>query len=162
LGLPHYILKDRNMKTKVLLIAGLLSLSLLGCKDDGEISASIVGKWQSDKADFNLNPSGPIPGYTITRDDFSIQTQFNSDGSVVLTDENGVSTTGSYTMTGTKLTLNINYDIEFISLSGTYTIDELTDTRLIAVIKKEDTFTDPDSGQEFEGEITVTLYFDRI
>lgn len=150
------------MKTKVFLIAGLLLSLLLGCKDDSEISASIVGKWQSDKADFNLNPSGPIPGYTITRDDFAIQAQFNTDGSVVLTDENGISTTGSYTMTGKKLMLNIDYDIEFISLSGTYDVDELTDTRLITVIKKEDTFTDPQSGQEFEGEITVTLYFDRI
>jgi hypothetical protein len=149
------------MKTKVFLIAGLLSLLLFGCEDDGEISASIAGKWQGDKVDFNLNPSGPIPGYTITEEDFPIQAEFKTDGSVTITDANGTTTAGTYAMTGRKLALQINYTIEFIGLSGTYTVDELSDSKLKAVIKKEDTFTDPDSGQEFEGEITVTLYFDR-
>jgi hypothetical protein len=150
------------MKTKVLFVAGLLCLLLFACKDEGEITTSIAGKWQGDKADFNLNPSGPLPGYTITEDELPIQVEFKTDGSVTITDTDGTTTSGTYTMTGRKLALQIDYNIEFIGLSGTYVVDELNETNLKAVIKKEDTFQDPDSGQEFEGEITVTLYFDKM
>jgi hypothetical protein len=150
------------MKTKILLLATLFAVLVTGCKDEGEITASIAGKWQGEKADFNLNPSGPIPGYTITEEDFPIHIEFKTDGSVTITDPDGTTATGTYTMADRKLSLQIDYNIEFIGLSGTYVVDELSDSKLKAVIKKEDTFTDPDSGQEFEGEITVTLYFDRM
>ena len=151
------------MKRKNLyVIAGLISLvSLISCSNEkDELTASVVGTWSGDKADFKINPSGIIPAFTITEDDFAVKLEFKNDGTLLLTDNNQT-TTGTYIKSGNQLTININYTFEFIELAGTYLIEELSQANLRASIEKQGTYKHPDTGQEFEGKVKATLYFDR-
>jgi uncharacterized protein (TIGR03066 family) len=134
---------------------------LSGCEDDPEITAAVVGKWSGREADFKINPSGIIPAFTLHEDEFPVQLEFKSDGKLMLTDNKGVSQNGTYSQSGNQLTINIAYTFELIELSGTSTINELTSTELEAEIEKEGTYTHPDTGQQFDGKVTATLFFTR-
>jgi len=150
------------MKTKNLLIAGLLSfMFFLSCDDDkDEVNASIVGIWSGNKVDFKLNPKGVIPAFTVSEDNFSVVLEFKNDGALILTDDKQ-STTGTYQLNGKKLTINIDYDFEFIGLSGIFDVEELTLTKLRASREQEGTFEHPDTGQQFDGKVKAILFFDR-
>lgn len=139
----------------------LLVIALSACKEDAEISAPIVGKWNGRQADFKINPSGIIPAFTLHEDELPVALEFKSDGKLVLTENNGTSKTGSYTQSGQQLTITIDYTFELIEMSGTYTITELTSTSLSAETEREGSYTHPDTGQQFEGKVTATLFFTR-
>lgn len=144
------------------MILSVLAFALSGCKDETEITASVVGKWSGQEADFKVNPTGIIPAFTIREDEFPVQLEFKNDGSLILTDNKGAAHNGTYTHAGTQLTININYTFELIELSGVYKINELTNSTLEAEVEKEGHYTHPDTGQEFDGKVTSTLYFSRI
>jgi hypothetical protein len=140
----------------------LLVAALWGCKEEAEITASIVGKWNGREADFKINPSGIIPAFTLHKDEFPVQLEFKSDGKMVLTDNKGVTRNGTYAQTSDQLTIAIDYTFELIELSGTYQITELTTTSLSAEIEREGSYTHPDTGQQFDGKVTATLHFTRV
>jgi hypothetical protein len=108
-----------------------------------------------------LNPDGIIPPFTVNEDNFPIQLEFKTDGVVILTDRNDQATTGTYMLEGRNLTVNIDYDFEFIAMGGVYEVEELTTSRLRVSIEKEGTYEHPDTGQKFDGKVKATLYFDR-
>jgi hypothetical protein len=151
------------MKAINLCIAGLLSLLfMVSCDDDNdEISAPIDGIWSGNKAEFRLNPDGIIPPFTVNEDNFPVRLEFKSDHVLVLTDQNNQPVIGTYVLSGRKVTVDIDYEFEYIPMSGTYNIEELTTTRLRASIEKEGTYDHPDTGQRFDGKVKATLYFDR-
>jgi hypothetical protein len=153
-------LKYRIMKTKVS-IAVVLLLVAFSCSEDGEVTSQLTGKWAGNKADFKVNPDGIIPAFTISEDEFPVQLDFRSDGTLVVTDDDGATTSGTYALSERNLTININYTIEMIGLDGTYHVEELTDNSLRLRITKEGEYTHPDTNQQFEGEVEATLYFDR-
>ena len=132
------------------------------CKEDPEITAPIIGKWSGQKVNFKINPTGIIPAFTIQKDEFPVRLEFKTDGTLVLTDNKGISRTGTYTQTDTQLTINIDYTFELIELSGTYKLNQLTETNLQGEIEKEGHYTHPDTGQEFDGKVTATLFFDKV
>ena len=126
-----------NLKT-LLRSACVLSILLLNaCKDDTEITATIVGKWSGERADFKLNPTGIIPAFTLHENQFRVQLEFKNDGSLLLTDNKGVTENGSYVLADDQVTISINYKFELMELAGTYTINTLTTTNLAAEIERE-------------------------
>jgi hypothetical protein len=48
-----------------------------------------------------------------------------------------------------------------IGLDGTYHVEELTQNNLRIRITKDGEYTHPDTGQQFDGEVEATLYFDK-
>ena len=76
--------------------------------------------------------------------------------------EDGQPTEGTYQVIDEKLITDINFNTGIIDLKGTYTIEELTDTKLVFYLKKNDTLTDPDSGLSVSGNIKGTLHFQRL
>ena len=76
--------------------------------------------------------------------------------------EDGEVTNGTWSQNNNKLTLSIpTDDDDEIDMSGEYTIQEITGSRLKLYIEKETTIEDPDTGMEFEASIKATLYFDK-
>jgi hypothetical protein len=152
------------MKKSMLLITGLLICLIVfqSCDDDEkQASAPIVGVWAGEKADFNLNPDGIIPSFTLSEDDFPVQLEFRNNGTLILTDNKGTSTAGTYEMSGNNLNINIDYEFELIALAGSYTIEELNSTSLKASTEREGTYTHPETNQSFEGKVKATLFFTR-
>lgn len=131
------------------------------CKEEAEITAAVVGKWSGREADFKINPSGIIPAFTLHEDELPVQLEFKNDGKLVLTDNKGVTRNGTYSQSGNQLTITIDYTFELIELAGTYKINELTSSELEAEIEKEGSYTHPDTGQQFDGKVTATLFFTR-
>lgn len=143
-------------------MASLFSLLLIvSCDDNDEVTAPIAGVWNGTKTDFRLNPKGIIPPFTITEDDFSIRLEFKSDGTLLLTDNSNQTTAGTYTLNARDLTINISYEYEFIGMEGTYHVEELTTSRLRVSIEKEGTYEHPDTGEQFDGKVKATLYFEK-
>ena len=67
---------------------------------------------------------------------------------------------GHRTIINLRLSIPTDDDDE-IDMSGEYTIQEITGSRLKLYIEKETTIEDPDTGMEFEASIKATLYFDK-
>jgi hypothetical protein len=81
---------------------------------------------------------------------------------LVVTDDSKT-TEGTWQLKGDKLTSDINFGTDLIDLSGTYTIEVLTQTSLVFYLEKQnEKFTDPDSGQTISGDFKGILYFERI
>lgn len=132
---------------------------LTACDDEKEF-ASVVGKWQGTKAEAEILAFGvPIP-IKETDDTFAAEVEFKDNGTVTLT-EDAQTSSGTWEQNGDKLILSITFSTDFIDLSGTYTIKELTDTKLTLFIEKDGTYTDPDSGMDIDGTVKATLYFDK-
>lgn len=148
---------------KVRMILSLLYVAFgvwLSACDDEKSPATLIGKWQGTKAEAEILAFGiPIP-INKTDDTFAALVEFKDDGSVTLT-EDGQTSSGIWEQNGDKLMLNLTFSTDFIDLSGTYTIKELTDAKLILFIEKDGTYTDPDSGIDIDGTVKATLYFDR-
>lgn len=139
----------------------ILLLAFSGCEEDPEISAAIEGKWQGTLAEIQVKPFGlPIP---IREDDpsFSTRIDFNTDGTMILWDDEDPKE-GTYALDGDKLTIDVDYSVEDISLSGTYNIEVLTNEQLVINLKRKDKIADPDGGPSVSGQIKITLHFRRI
>lgn len=141
-------------------ILGIVLVLSIACNDKDEPLASITGQWQGDKAEFNVKPSGFPVGIPYTMDDFAAVLDFKTDGTVVITN-GGLSSTGTYQLTGNKLILNTSFIVNDINLDGTYTIKALTKSTLKAFIEKEETVKDPNTGSDVSGTVKATLYFYR-
>jgi hypothetical protein len=150
------------MKLKI--TAGVLValVVLFSCQDDHAPLAPIIGQWKGTRAELRLKPFGlPIP-ISKDDDDFASTLEFKSDGTLVLTD-GSTSRQGTYSMAGNKITTDLDFSMEDVSLSGTYEIEDLTDTALAFYIEKKDTtLTDPNSGKSISGDVKVTLHFQRM
>lgn len=132
---------------------------LVACDDDDDF-APLVGEWQGTKAEAEILAFGvPLP-INETDDNFDAQVEFKADGIVTLVDD-GQSSTGTWEQNGDKLTLSITFNTDFIDISGTYTIRELSETKLRIFVEKDGTYTDPDSGIDIDGTVKATLYFER-
>ncbi|MDQ2655946.1 MAG: hypothetical protein M3Y60_00890 [Bacteroidota bacterium] len=145
--------------------AGLVAVLLLlvsSCQDDPEISAPIAGKWKGTLAEVDIKPLGlPIPA---SKDDpsFDAQIEFRPDGVVIIND-NAETVDGTYQQSNESLTINIDYSIEEVNLSDTYTIETLTETLLVFYVnKKGETLIDPTGAPAVKGRVKITLHFERL
>ena len=149
-------MKLRNILSLFCLVSCAL---LIGCDDEKEF-ASILGQWQGTKAEAEIEAFGiPLP-INETDDTFDAVVEFKDDGTIILT-EDAQTSTGTWEQNGDKLLLSITFSTDFIDLSGTYTIKDLTATKLTLYIEKDGTYTDPDTGIDVDGTVKATLYFDK-
>lgn len=139
----------------------LLLVLTLACREDAEITSGIEGKWKGTLAEVQVKAFGlPIP---IKKDDISFASRidFNKDGAMIIWDD-GDPIEGTYQVNGDEVAVNIDYSIEDIDLSGTYTIEKLTSTQLVIHTRRDETIANPDGGPSISGEIKVTLHFSRL
>ena len=132
---------------------------LAGCDDDEKI-ASVEGSWQGTKAEGEVLVFGVPSGFEEQDDTFNPILEFKPGGVVTLT-QDGVPTQGTWSQDGEKLTASLDFNTEFVDLSGDYTIQTLTDAQLVLYFEKDGTYKDPDTGIEIEGTLKATLYFDK-
>lgn len=152
------------MKIIARMTAGLfLALAVTSCgQDDEENLAPIEGKWRGTLAEAELQPFGiPLP---VKKSDptFDTELEFRANGTLLVSD--GAETReGTWKLVGNRLATDIDFDTEFIEVSGTYTVETLTSSTLIFFLEKEDqTVTDPGSGQSISGDLKITLHFERM
>jgi hypothetical protein len=159
--LAHLNDMQNYMRNIALTAICLFALIFSGCDEDPEITAPIVGKWAGAGAEFKINPTGIIPAFKILEDDLPVVLEFKADNKLILTDKKGVNTTGTYVLSGDQLTINIAYTFELIDIGGVYSLKELTNTTLSAETTRQGSYTHPDTGQQFDGEVTATLNFSK-
>jgi hypothetical protein len=147
------------MKAKFL-FSILLPVLVIGCSDEEEKLASLEGSWQGTKAEGEVVIFGVPSGFEEEDETFDPAIEFKQDGSVKIID-NGAPAEGTWSQTGNTLTTSITFDTNFIDLSGRYTIQSLTDTKLVLYFEKDGTYADPDTGIEIEGTLKATLNFDK-
>ena len=139
----------------------ILVTLLFSCREEGKNFASIEGKWRGTLAEIEVKPLGlPLP-FTEKDEKFSAEIEFKSDGTIALLHDKEY-TPGTYQVVDDKLITDIHFSTEMIDLSGTYTIETLTQSTLVIYLKKKDTIADPDSGLAVSGDITATLHFERL
>ena len=146
------------MKVKFLFPVTLLAL-LAGCDDEEKI-ASVQGSWQGTKAEGEVLVFGVPSGFEEEDNSFNPILEFKPGGVVTLT-QNSVPAQGTWSQDGEKLTTSLDFNTEFVSLNGDYTIQTLTETKLVLYFEREGTYEDPDTGIEIEGTLKATLYFDK-
>jgi uncharacterized protein (TIGR03066 family) len=149
------------MKAIKLLVV-LLSLAIVSCNEDEANAPSIVGKWRGTLAEITIQPFGlPTP---ISRDieDFSAEIEFLSDGKVTLM-QNGQPVEGTYQLADKKLTTDVPFATGLSDISGTFTVEQLTNNTLVVFLERENqTFTDPQSGITVTGDVRSRLHFERL
>ena len=150
------------MKTSAIAAILFLFLTILSCKDDEEERPSVIGKWQGTLAEVEVHPFGiPLP-ISEKDENFNTQLEFRSDATLLISN-NSQPAEGSWQVVDDKLITDINFSTDFIELSGSYTIEELTQSVLVISIEKENqTITIPDTGQTVSGDVIVTLHFEKI
>jgi hypothetical protein len=132
---------------------------LAGC-DDEEKMASLEGSWQGTKAEGEVLIFGAPSGFEEQDETFNPTLEFKPGGVVTLTHD-GVPSQGTWSQEGEKLTTSLNVNTEFVDLSGVYTIQTLTESKLVLYFEKDGTYEDPDTGVAIEGTLKATLYFDK-
>ncbi len=146
-----------NILFSVLCSAFLLGIS--GC-DEEEKLASIEGSWQGTRAEGEVLVFGVPTGFEEEDVTFDPTLEFKQGGTVTVT-TNGTPSSGTWSQSGDKLTTSIDFNTSFVDLSGDYTIETLTETKLILYYEKDGTYEDPDTGIEIDGTLKATLYFDK-
>lgn len=134
---------------------------LLTSSCDDEKMSSIVGKWNVNKAEFNLRPFRYPGSVNQTEDDLDTAFEFKTDGTLVLT-RSGKLTSGKYELKDKELITDVKFNTTVMGLPGKYTIKELTDTKLVLLVERDDTFQDPDTGVNLRGTVRATFHFDRL
>jgi hypothetical protein len=150
------------MKVKILfsvLFSIVLVVGPLGC-DDNEKMATLEGSWQGTKAEGKVLLFGVPTGFEEEDDSFDPTLEFKQGGIVTLT-QDGTPSQGTWSQEGETLTTSLNFDTNFVEISGTYTIQTLTETALVLYYESEGTFEDPDTGIDIEGTLKATLYFSK-
>lgn len=149
------------MKVRILfsVVFSALLVAPFAC-DDEEKMASIEGSWQGAKAEGEVLVYGVPSGFEEEDEAFHPTLEFKQGGIVTLT-QGGVPSEGTWSQDGEKLTTSLNFDTNFIDLSGTYTIQTLTDAKLVLYYEKDGTYQDPDTGIEIEGTLKATLTFNK-
>jgi hypothetical protein len=146
------------MKVKILCLI-LISVALVQC-DDEEKPASIEGSWQGTNAKGEVLVFGVPSGFEEEDDTFDTVLEFKNDGTVKIIDSS-TPTEGTWSQAGNTLTTSVNFDTNFIDLSGSYAIQTLTDKKLVLYYEKDGTYSDPDTSIEIDGTLKATLYFDK-
>ncbi len=149
------------MKVRILfsIVFSALLVAPFAC-DDEEKMASIEGIWHGSKAEGEVLVFGVPSGFEEEDVMFQPTLEFKQGGSATLT-QGSVPTAGTWSQDGEKLTTSLNFDTNFIDLSGTYTIQTLTYTKLVLYYEKDGTYQDPDTGIEIEGTLKATLSFNK-
>ena len=130
-----------------------------GCDED-EKMASIEGTWGGKKAEGEVLVFGVPSGFEEEDVTFNPVLELKQGGVVVLTDS-GTRTQGTWSQEGEKLLTSLNFDTNFVDLSGSYTIQTLTETSLVLYYEKDGTYNDPDTGIAIEGTLKATLHFEK-
>jgi len=157
----HKVLNAATRTTT--LVAILLTASFFSaCDDDDDDKGigSVAGSWAGDKTELTITVEGIPAPINETDDSFAGEVEFKQNGTAVYT-EDGEIITGTWQQNNDKLILSIPDDSEEIDMSGTYTIKELSASRLKLFIEKEGSFEDPDTGYIFDATVKATLYFNR-
>ena len=149
------------MKVRILcsLVFSALLVASFACDDEEKI-ASVEGSWQGAKAEGEVLVFGVPSGFEEEDETFSPILEFKKGGVVTLT-QGGVPTDGTWSQDGEKLTTSLHFDTNFIDLSGSYTIQTLTDSKLVLYYEKDGTYQDPDTGIQIEGTLKATLTFNK-
>jgi uncharacterized protein (TIGR03066 family) len=148
-----------------LMALGMIVISCavtLSCSKDDEPDeefAPIIGVWQGTSIDYKFTPDGLGLGYEDTEEDFDGIVEFKEDGTVVYTDD-GNESTGTYTITGDKLTTTVEFTSSLPFSAGTFTIKRLTGSKLDLYFEDEGEFDVPDFGT-VSGELEATAFFER-
>jgi hypothetical protein len=139
----------------------LLVLFCFSCKDDEtEPTASIVGKWKGDRSEIHLTYD-VIPIHEETDEDFNVTLEFKEDGSVSFL-KDGNETAGTWDINGTKLTTNVDFQIDEVDLSSvTFDIVKLSETRLELHLEKDQEVDVPNYGM-ITATVKADLEFDRL
>jgi uncharacterized protein (TIGR03066 family) len=139
----------------------LLFLLAFGCKDDDkEVEpTSIIGKWKGDKSEIKVTYA-LVPVYDQTDETFDVVLEFKSDGKVTFT-QSGMTTEGTYTVSGDKLTTNVDFQAAIDLSNATFDIVELTQTKLRLHMQEDREVTAPTVG-EVVANIKADLSFDRL
>jgi hypothetical protein len=133
--------------------------TIASCNDDDEKPA-LLGSWQGDKVEASVKIDG-VPQPIVENDeDFAGQAEFKSDGTVIFR-EDGDITEGTWAQNGNTLILSVDGLSAEDDISCSYTIKELTRSRLKIYIEKETLFYDDETGTQFVGFLKATLYFNR-
>jgi hypothetical protein len=154
----HNSFLESGMRTILLTLVCLL---FFRCGSDDEISAKIEGKWNGDRVNFKFNPTGFLPRIPLGNQTLAVDLIFNAGGKLTIIDSSQNETSGTYTLNGNSLRIDVDYTIESFELSGNYDVKQLTTTNLELEIKRRQKFEDPDSEKTYDGEITATFYFTR-
>lgn len=150
------------MKVKILfslLFSALFLFGPLGC-DDNESIASVEGSWTGTKAEGQVLLYGVPTGFEEEDNTFNPILEFKQGGTVTVT-QNGTPSQGTWSQDGEQLTTSLNFDTNFVDISGTYTIQTLTETTLVLYYEKDGTYEDPDTGIDIEGTLKATLTFNK-
>ena len=144
------------------LVAVLFTASFLTACDDDDDNGfpSVAGKWAGDKTEVVIKVDGVPAPINETDDSFAGKVEFKQGGTAVYSEDGDV-INGAWSQNNNKLTLSIPTDDDEIDMSGEYTIQEITGSKLKLYIEKETTIEDPDTGMEFDATIKATLYFNK-
>lgn len=144
------------------LVAFLFTASIFTACDDDDDNGfpSVQGKWIGDKTELVMLVEGFPTPITETDEFFAGRVEFKQGGTAVYSEDGDV-INGTWSQNNNKLTLSIPDDSQEIDLSGIYTIQDISATKLKIFIEKDETFEDPDTGIEFDATLKATLYFDK-
>jgi hypothetical protein len=155
----HKVLKPATRVT--FLAASFFAASFLtACDDDDNGFTSVKGKWVGDKTEITAKVESIPTPLDETDEDFTGEVEFTENGTAIYK-EDGEVLTGTWSQNNDKLTLTIPDDSQDIDMSGTYTIHEISGSKLKLYIEKEATIEDPDTGIELNATIKATLYFTK-
>jgi hypothetical protein len=150
------------MKTTALtpLLVILMTIAF-SCKDEeGKISANLEGRWQGDHMDAKVTYA-LITLHEEEDEDFDALLEFKDDGTVEFT-RDGNTTSGTYQLNGTKLTTNVDLQMEGIEISTvTFDVMELSATKLRLHLNQDQEVEVPDVGP-VNTTIKANLVFDRL
>jgi hypothetical protein len=147
------------MKNLLSLFYLLLLAGVMSCSKDEE-KPSLIGTWQGNVVKVTVIPSSPPIPIDLDEEALDVLVKFSADGVLeVIKDEQ--TTAGTYEVNGKNLIITIAFTLNTIELSGTYTIQEHTQTKLTLYLEKAGSFDDPDLGT-LTGTVKATLFFDRL
>jgi hypothetical protein len=147
------------MKKLLPLFYLLLLVGFVSCSKDEE-KPSLIGSWQGTIVKVTVIPdAAPVP-INLGEEALDVLANFKADGSVELT-KDAQTTTGTYEVNGKNLIITITFTLNDIDLSGTYTIQEHTQTKLTLYLEKTGSIDHPDFGT-VTGTVKATFYFDRV
>lgn len=155
--------KVLNTATRTTFLVAFLFTSafLTACDDDDDNGvASVKGEWRGTKTELTILVEGIPAPIEETDDSFEGEVEFKDNGTAVYT-EDGDEIIGTWSQNNNKLLLSIPTELGEVDMSGTYTIQELNNSKLKLYTEKEGEFEDPDTGFIFEATIKATLYFNR-
>jgi hypothetical protein len=153
--------KKVHMKNRIVQISLIILLfSAFACKEDEDVSASIVGKWQGDQSEIKVT-YGLVTLHEEEDDQFDALLEFKDDGSVSFTND-GTTTTGTYELKGTKLSINAELQFDGVNISSaTFDVLELSQTKLRLHLEQDQEVNVPDLGN-VNTTVKANFSFDRL